>query len=147
MAQGFTPYSGGSFGSSPGGFSGAGAGSFPATSNAPRTTKATTEPVFHLAPSLLLGVVGIVLNAVITFGDHVATDTTYGVLALIAWFLAGVLGISLLGWYFLEVNKRRGAGFYIKVGWKKAAAWVTFAVLSIAVLWSAIDIALWVGKL
>jgi hypothetical protein len=147
MAQGFTPYSGGSFGGSSGGSAGPGPGGpFPATTPS-RSTRASSEPVLHLLPSLVLGLVGIGLNAMLTFGDFVATDSSWAPWSFLAWFLAGVLGISLLGWYFTEVNKRKGAGFFTRVGWKKAVAGLTFAVLGVAVLWSAIDIAQWAGKL
>lgn len=148
MAQGFTPYSGGSFGGSRAGSTGPGPESqFSAAPTPSRSTKASSEPVPRLLPSLILGLVGIGLNAMLTFGDFVATDSAWALWSFVAWFLSGVLGISLLGWYFLEVNRRRGAGFFIRVGWKKVVAGLTFAVLAIAVLWSAIDIAQWAGKL
>lgn len=156
MAQGFTPYSGGSFGNSPGDYSGAGSGastnfaggsSFSTTSTSGKSAKATSAPTLRLLPSFILGIIGVVLNAVITFGSHVATDTSYAVLAVLAWFLAGVLGISLLGWYFTENSRRKSAGSYFTVGWKKTLYWSTVALLLIAVVWSAVDIAQWAGKL
>ncbi|RSZ65136.1 hypothetical protein EAH68_03065 [Corynebacterium hylobatis] len=148
MAQGFTPYSGGSFGGPPGGSTGPGpGGQFSAAPTPSRSTKASSEPVLHLLPSLLLGLVGIGLNVMLTFGGFVATDSAWALWSFLAWFLAGVLGISLLGWYFTEVNRRKGAGFFTRVGWKRVVAVLTFAVLAVAVLWSAIDIAQWAGKL
>ena len=150
MTQGFTPYSGGSYGKSPGGFSPAGAGpSFgPTTGGTTRATAraATSQPVSKLLPSLLTGIVGLVINAVLQFGDHVATDRMWGLLAMIAWAVAGVIGVTLLGGYFTEVNKRRGAGYYSTVGWRNTVAWVTYGTLLFAIIWSAFNIAQWVGK-
>lgn len=154
MTQGFTPYSGGTYGKPPGDSPGPGAGSpydpttggsFPVTA-APRTRTASSQPVLHLLPSLLAGVIGLGLNAFLQFGDHVATDTSWGVIAVAAWVIAGIIGVSALGWYFAEVNKRRGQGFYSVVGWKNLVAWLTYAVLLIAVVWSAFNFAQWVGK-
>ncbi|WP_231598766.1 hypothetical protein [Corynebacterium occultum] len=101
----------------------------------------------RLAPSLILGLIGIILNAWLTFGSLVATDTTFGITAIVAWFLSGFLGVSCLGLYFSENNKRRASGFYSHVDWKKGIFYATVAALVIAVLWSAVDIALWAGKL
>lgn len=148
MAQGFTPYSGGSFGGPQRDSTGPGPGSqFSAAPTPSRPTKVSSEPVSRLIPSLVLGLVGIGLNAMLTFGGFVATDSAWALWSFIAWILSGVLGITLLGWYFGEVNKRKGAGFFTRVGWKKGVANLTFVVLGIAVLWSAIDIAQWAGKL
>lgn len=106
-----------------------------------------SAPVHCLVPSLVLGLVGVVLNAVLTFGSSVATDTNFFVMAGLGWLLAGIAGVTLLGWYFTTDNKRRAAGFYTEIGWKKAVYYATMVVLVIAVVWSAVDIALWVGKL
>ncbi|QGU05582.1 hypothetical protein [Corynebacterium comes] len=112
----------------------------------PRVRKATSQPVLHLLPSLVAGVIGLVLNGVLVFGDHVATDTAWGVIAIVAWAVAGVAGVTALGWYFTEINKRKGEGFFSTVGWKNLVAWLTYAVLLIAIMWSAFNIAQWVGK-
>lgn len=155
MAQGFTPYSGGTYGKPPGGFSGAGSGtsfgpstgaSLPTPAPTPRVRKAMSQPVLHLLPSLVAGVIGLALNGVLVFGDHVATDAAWGVIAIAAWAVAGLVGVTLLGWYFSEVNKRKGQGFYSIVGWKNIVARLTYVVLLVAVVWSAINIAQWVGK-
>lgn len=154
MTQGFTPYSGGGYGNPPGGFAGTGTGetfgpsggeSF-STPSAPRARRATSQPVQYLVPSLVAGVVGLALNAFLVLGDLVATDWTWGYTAIGAWFVAGIVGVIALGWYFREQNKRRGAGFFSTVGWKKAVARLTYAVLCGAIIWSAVSIALWVSK-
>lgn len=154
MTQGFTPYPAGGYGNSPGSFSGtgvgdtfgpSGTGSSPLSSS-PRVRKATSQPVLHLLPSLVAGVIGLGLNAFLVLGRPVATDDAWGYVASVAWFIAGILGVTALGWYFQEENKRKGAGFFSTVGWKKAVAWLTYAVLIGAIIWSAVNIAQWVGK-
>lgn len=156
MSQGFSPYSGDSFGSPGGNFSGPYSGSsthapsqFPGASGAGSSTslRAASAPVHCLIPSLVLGVIGVVLNAVITFGGSTATDTNFIIFAGLGWALAGIAGVTLLAWYFSTDNKRRAAGFYTEIGWKKAMYYATMVVLVTAVVWSAVDIALWVGKL
>lgn len=108
---------------------------------------ASSAPVERLIPSLALGVIGILLNLWLTLGSPVATDTTFGVIALIAWVLSGVVGVSCLSLYFAENNRRRATGFYSRVDWKKGIFYATVAALLIAVVWSALDVALWAGKL
>lgn len=159
MSQGFSPYSGDSFGSPGGNFSGpnpepphrpvTGATAFKPTSSSGSagSFRAASAPVHCLIPSLVLGLIGVVLNAVITFGSATATDSIFAILAGLGWALAGIAGVTLLAWYFNTDNKRRGSGFYTEIGWKKAVYYATMAVLVIAVVWSAVDIALWVGKL
>lgn len=156
MSQGFSPYSGDSFGSPGGNFSGSHPGpspqpspQFSGTSGSGSSTslRSASAPVHCLVPSLVLGLLGVVLNAVITFGGSTATDTNFIIFAGLGWALAGIAGVTLLAWYFSTDNKRRAAGFYTEIGWKKAMYYATMVVLVIAVVWSAVDIALWVGKL
>lgn len=159
MSQGFSPYSGGSFGSPGGNFSGAnpeppsspaaGAATFTPSSGSggAGAFRASSAPVHCLIPSLVLGLIGLVLNAVITFGPATATDSTFATFALLGWALAGLAGVTLLAWYFNADNDRRASGFYTEIGWKKAVYYATMVVLVIAVVWSAVDIALWAGKL
>lgn len=148
MTQGFSPYPGDSFGVPSGSFPGADPGAAPAAgSSGPRLSRATSAPVLRLLPSLVCGVISLVLSVVITFGGHQATDTSFAVLAFVAWALAGVVGITALGWYFSEDNERRGSGLYLEVDWKRVLYWATVVVLVIAVIWSAVNIAQWAGKL
>lgn len=177
MSQGFPPFPGDTPGSSPGGFGGSNSGGFGGgqgnpggfggsggfggfggsggdsgfnapdigASTGPR--RATSAPVGRLIPSLVLGLIGVSLNAWLSFSSAVATDTSFGITAVIAWLLSGVLGIVCLGLYFTANDKQKATGFYSRIGWKKALLYFTAVVLLIAVVWSAIDIALWVGKL
>lgn len=151
MTQGFSPYSGGSFGSPSEGFSAAAPTS---STSAPPTgpvssvsTRVESAPVARLLPSLALGLLSLGLSVLITFGSYEATDTSFAIFAFVSWAIAGILGISLLGWYFAENNRRRGESLYVDVGWKKAVYVITLVVLASAVVWSAINIAQWAGKL
>ncbi|MGP6174663.1 hypothetical protein [Corynebacterium sp. A21] len=177
MSQGFPPFPGDTPESSPGGFGGSGTGGFggapggfgspvgsggfggfggpgadsgfsaPATGAATGSRRATSAPVGHLIPSLVLGLIGVMLNAWLSFSSTVATDTSFGIIAGVAWILSGLFGIICLGRYFTANAQRKATGFYSHIGWKKTLLYFTALVLLIAVVWSAIDIALWVGKL
>lgn len=125
--------SGSRFGSSPGGSRGGGS--------------LQSAPVVWVAAGLALGLLGIGLNAWLTFGSLVATDGLFLVIAGIAWGLAGVLGALLIGQHMTEVNKRKASGLYMEDTGKKVLFNITAVLLVIAVIWSAWDIALWVGKL
>lgn len=159
MSHGFSPNSGGSYGSPDGGFASpsqrpaGGPGASPAGFGVPSPAggsgarRTTSAPVHCLIPSLVLAVVAVIINAWLTFGPATATEGLFAALAAVAWGLAGVLGVTALSWYFITDNKRRGAGFYTEIGWKKLLFAITAAGLIIGVVWSAIDFALWVGKL
>ncbi len=167
MTQGFSPYSGDSFDAPSGGFPGQGAsgpgypggpGGFgpgpqgpggpvaPLAGSTGTGMTRTSAPVKYLLPSFAAGLIALVLNAVATFGDFEATDTSFAILSGIAWALAGLVGITALGGYFAKDNKHRGSGFYTEIGWKKTLYWVTVVMLVVAIIWSAVDIAQWVGK-
>ncbi|WP_084563050.1 hypothetical protein [Corynebacterium aquilae] len=106
-----------------------------------------SAPVHLLLPSLILGIAAIVTCAYLDFGPHTATDQAYKTFSTIAWFVSGIIGVSLVGVYFIADNRRRAESFYSYIGWKTALYWLTCAALTGGVLWSAIDIAQWVGKL
>ncbi len=156
MSQGFSPHSGGSFGTPPGGFSrpstppvtGTPPGGFP---SAPESGgggfRTGSAPALLLLPSLLCGIIGLILNFVLLLGSAETTDTSFAVTAVIGWALAVFVGIPLLGLYFREDNRRRGAGLYIEMDWKRALYWFTIVALIAAVIFSAVHFALWVGKL
>lgn len=140
----------------PGGFSGPATpsvtgtppgGSAPAPGSGGGGFRTGSAPALLLLPSLLCGLIGLILNFVLLFGSAEATDTSFAVTAAISWALAVLLGIPLLALYFTEDNKRRGAGFYIEVDWKKVLYWSTIIALVAAVIFSAVHFALWVGKL
>lgn len=109
--------------------------------------KATSAPVQALIPSLVLGIVSVIISMVLTFGSHTPTDNAFKVLSTTAWLAAGLLGVSLLGLYFNADNKQRASGFYSIIGWKKALYWTTVSLLFVGIVWSAIEIGQWVGKL
>lgn len=157
MSQGFTPPSGGGFGVPPGGFTGgtqfttpnSGGGMNAFTSGATTsgaTLKQTYLPVGRLVPGLICGAVAVILNVVLFFSSVVATDTTWGVVAVVAWLLAGVIGTTFLGGYFTEVNRRRGAGIYMERPGPKFIYRLMWVLLIVGVLLSAWNIAQWVGK-
>lgn len=121
------------FGSSPGGSGGGG--------------RLQSAPVVWVAVGLALGLIGIGLNAWLSFGSLVATDGLFLVIAGIAWGLAGVVGALVIGMHMTEVNKRKATGFYTEDTGKKVLFNIAAVLLVIAVIWSAWDIALWMGKL
>ncbi|PRQ10577.1 hypothetical protein C1Y63_10715 [Corynebacterium sp. 13CS0277] len=106
-----------------------------------------SAPAHLLLPSLVLGVAAMAVCAYLDFGSHTATDQAYKTFSVIAWFMAGILGVGLVGVYFIADTRRRAESFYSFIGWKTALYWVTCAVITGGVIWSAIDIAHWVGKL
>ena len=106
-----------------------------------------SAPVHLLLPSLVLGIAAMSICAYLDFGPHTATDQAYKTFSVIAWFIAGIIGVGLVGVYFIADTHRRAESFYSFIGWKTALYWCTCAVITGGVIWSAIDIAHWVGKL
>lgn len=116
---------------------------------APNDTTAlstTTAPVARLVPSLVMGVISVVISLVLFFSSTTATDSSYLPLTMAAWVLAGVLGIGALGVYFKGDADARASGMFVSVGWKEALYWATIVVLGLGVLLSAIHAGLYVGK-
>ncbi|MBI9001747.1 hypothetical protein M0E87_00810 [Corynebacterium sp. CCM 9185] len=101
----------------------------------------------NLVPSLILAVASLGLSGVITFSSIAPTDFSYRTMSLVAWAAAGIVGVTAMSFYFIADTKRRALGFYQIVGWKQAMYFVTMALLFVAVVWSAVEIGLWVGKL
>ena len=106
-----------------------------------------SAPVVNLVPSLVLAVISLFLSGFITFSSVGPTDSPYRMVSLVAWAAAGVVGITAMSFYFMADTKRRALGFYQIVSWKQAVYFVTVALLFVAVVWSAVEIGLWVGKL
>lgn len=100
-----------------------------------------------LAPSMVMAALSLVLSATITLGSFTPTEFMFRVLSVVAWLAAGIFGITLLGLYFNEDNRRRAKGFYSVIGWKVTLYWVTVGALLVGILWSAVEIGQWVGKL
>ncbi|ANE04900.1 hypothetical protein [Corynebacterium crudilactis] len=146
--------SGGAFGGSNQNASGSGfnSGSAPVSSSRHSSGKKRgsgrlqSAPLEWILPGLVLGLISIGLNAWITFGSPVATDTSFFAVAVIAWILAGILGVLSVGKYMATVNERKSTGFYTEDPVKKLLFVSAAVLLLIAVLWSAGDIALWAGK-
>ncbi|MBV7292616.1 hypothetical protein [Corynebacterium sp. TAE3-ERU16] len=111
------------------------------------TISENSAPVVSLVPSLVLAVVSLILSGVITFSSMGPTDSSYRAMSLIAWAAAGVVGITAMSLYFIADTKRRALGFYQIVSWKQAVYFATVVLLFVAVVWSAVEIGLWVGKL
>ena len=106
----------------------------------------TSAPVARLVPSLVMGVISVVLSVFLFLSSTTATDSSYLPLTLVAWVLAGVLGIGALGVYFKGDADARASGMFVSVGWKEALYWATIVVLGLGVLLSAIHAGLYVGK-
>lgn len=124
-------------------------GSSPFTGSSPELgqLQQNSAPSPRLIPGLAMGLVSILLSLYLFFSATAATETKYLVFSVIAWGLAGILGIGSLGWYFTGDAKARAEGNYLSVDWKNFLYWVTLAVLAVAVVLSAIHVALWFGKL
>lgn len=106
----------------------------------------TSAPVARLVPSLVMGVISVVLSVFLFLSSTTATDSSYLPLTLVAWVLAGVLGIGALGMYFKGDADARASGMFVSIGWKEALYWATIVVLGLGVLLSAIHAGLYVGK-
>lgn len=106
----------------------------------------TAAPVVALLPSLVLGVISLGISAFLFFSSVSPTSSTYLWLSLAAWALAGVIGISLLALFRKADTRERARGVYVEEGWRVALYWGTMALLVIGVVWSAIELALWFGK-
>lgn len=123
---------------------------FDSSSPAPSSSGGLSEnsaPVLNLVPSLVLAIVSVLLSGFLTFSSITPTDGLYRILSLTAWGAAGLIGITAMSLFFLADTKRRAQGFYQVVSWKQMMYYATTALLFIAVVWSAIEIGLWVGKL
>lgn len=160
--SGFGGSSGGFSGGSTGGFTPAGSTSnssgfsTPTAAQSPAPGRSSgrkraggrlqSAPTEWILPGLVLGLISLGLNAWITFGAPVATDNLFLIVAGIAWGLAGILSVLSIGKYMSAVNERKSTGFYTEVPWKKALFIATVILLVVAVVWSALDIALWAGK-
>lgn len=125
----------------PGGPSGAG----PAAPALP--IRSTSAPLQALIPSMVMALVSLVLSATITFGDFTPTEFFFRVFSVTAWAAAGVFGVTMLGLFFNADNRKRAEGFYSVLGWKSAVYWATVGGLLLGIVWSAIEIGQWVGKL
>ncbi|MDO5076845.1 hypothetical protein [Corynebacterium sp.] len=112
-----------------------------------QAVSATSAPMLALAPSMVMAALSLVLSATITLGSFTPTEFMFRVLSVVAWLAAGIFGITLLGLYFNEDNRRRAKGFYSVIGWKVTLYWVTVGALLVGILWSAVEIGQWVGKL
>lgn len=106
-----------------------------------------SAPVLNLVPSLILAVVSVLLSGFLTLGAITPTDGLYRVLSSVAWAAAGLLGITSMSFFFIADTKRRAQGLYLVISWKQLMYYATVALLLIAVVWSAVEIGLWVGKL
>ncbi|QXA54180.1 hypothetical protein I6L56_09970 [Corynebacterium freneyi] len=91
-------------------------------------------------------VIGLVLG-IVAFFTAEPTDGAYSALAFGGWALAGIVTFILLGVHLTEDTKRQASGPYIgnagQIALYRAAAGIGL----VAVIVTAIEIALWASKL
>ncbi|MBF4552846.1 hypothetical protein [Corynebacterium suicordis] len=129
-----------------GGFGGPRSASAVETPAAATPIKFTSAPHTRIIPSLICGVLAVLLCAYLQFSGASSTDSQYPIVAAVAWLLAGIFGIVLLGQYFSQDNRQRTTGVYQIISWKQTLYWVTIIALFVGIIWSAIHIGIWAGK-
>ncbi len=67
--------------------------------------------------------------------------------AVVAWAISGPLAIGLLAAFSGFDTRQRAKGIYSGAEWVRPAYWVCLVLCLLAVIGSAIRIALWVGRL
>ena len=140
------------FGSGGGGFGTGGASGgagFDPSGAGPADGAATTYrsgPWPWVIAATVTAVIGLVLG-IVAFFTAEPTDGAYSALAFGGWALAGIVTFILLGVHLTEDTKRQASGPYIgnagQIALYRAAAGIGL----VAVIVTAIEIALWASKL
>ncbi|AKK07031.1 hypothetical protein CMUST_13685 [Corynebacterium mustelae] len=122
-------------------------GDFGDMSASPRRlpTPVTGPWPFLLAAVLSVGI-AVVLGVLAPIIGGSATDDAFRIMAIIGWFLAGIAGFILLGLHIGADNRRKAAGLYIENPTQTLLVRATLALGSIAVVITAVEIALWLSK-
>lgn len=150
FGSGFGTGSGNGDGPSGGGFGkGQWGGGFPdgaGSSDGDAATSYGTGPWPWVIAATATAVIGLILGLVAYF-TATPTDGAYSALAFGGWALAGIVTFVLLGMHLMEDTRRQAAGPYIgstgQVALYRAAAGIGL----VAVIVTAIEIALWASKL
>ncbi|WP_018023265.1 hypothetical protein [Corynebacterium ulceribovis] len=114
------------------------------TSSEPLTFR--SGPWSWVIAAMVAAVLGLILGLVAHFGPFTATDTSYLVLAVIGWALAGIATFVLLGVYLTEDTKRQSEGPYIGIYGQIVTYRAAAGIGLVAVVVTAIEIALSVSK-
>ncbi len=140
------------FGSGGGGFGSGGASGgagFDLSGTGPADAAATTYrsgPWPWVIAATVTAVIGLILG-IVAFFTAEPTDGAYSALAFGGWALAGIVTFILLGVHLTEDTKRQASGPYIgnagQIALYRAAAGIGL----VAVIVTAIEIALWASKL
>ncbi len=112
---------------------------------APATLGTCLPWPFLLAAVLSVGI-AVVLGVLAPIIGGSATDDAFRIMAIIGWFLAGIAGFILLGLHIGADNRRKAAGLYIENPTQTLLVRATLALGSIAVVITAVEIALWLSK-
>lgn len=67
--------------------------------------------------------------------------------AVVGWFLAGPVGLTLLAWFVNRDNRARSRGVYLAPSWLTAAYLGSFAMILLCVLGTALRLAWGFGRL
>lgn len=109
-------------------------GGFPADGKTPR------PPFVWTIAAIVVALIGGVLGGLgYVMGGWV--------LPLVGWLLAGPVAIGLIGAYGFFNAKAAARPWYGEPGWCRTLYWVAIAVIAIAVVISAVCIALYVGRM
>lgn len=122
-------------------------GGFGEVPEAPRSvpTPVTGPWPFVIAAVLCAGIAVVLAVCAPIIGGS-ATDDGFRIMAIIGWFLAGIAGFILLGLHIGADNRRKAAGLYIENPTQTLLVRATLALGSIAVIITAVEIALWLSK-
>ncbi|WP_296102944.1 hypothetical protein [uncultured Corynebacterium sp.] len=104
-------------------------------------------PVPYLLPSLILSIVSLAICLWVIFRPVYVTEGIYLPVVGVSWITSGLLSISLLSLYFIKNTKRKAEGVYIYKTWKTLFYWFTILLIITAVIVSAVQLGLWVGKI
>ena len=106
----------------------------------------TSAPHLLLLPSLISGIIAVVLSLVLFTDAFTVSNSKYLPIAAGAWAFAGIVGIGCFGPYFRADNAQRTSGIYQVIGWKQGLYWATVIAVLLGIVLSAIHLGLWVGK-
>lgn len=95
-------------------------------------------PVGMLLAAIVIGLAAVVIA--VLFGERPP-------MAVLAWVLAGPVGIGLYAAFRMQDTRARSRPFYAVTSLGRTAPWAAFVVLAAGVVLAALRIAQWIGHL
>ncbi|AGP29785.1 hypothetical protein [Corynebacterium terpenotabidum] len=116
------------------------------TSGAPTASLTpVTGPWAFIAAATAAAVLGLLLGIAAPLTGS-ATDDLFHYLAIAGWVLAGIVTFILLGLHTGKDTKRQAESFYIGTPAQKTLYRVSAGLACVAVIITAVEIALWISK-